>query len=38
MFFPLVFNGFYYWKLDNLIKVKKAKKYVTIKTNEEEKV
>ena len=37
-FFPLVFNGFYYWKLDNLIKVKKAKKYVTIKTNEEEKV
>ena len=37
-FFPLVFNGFYYWKLDNLIKVKEAKKYVTIKSNEEEKV
>lgn len=37
-FFPLVFNGFYYWKLDNLIKVKEVKRYVTIKANEEEKV
>ena len=36
--FPLLFNGFYYWKLDTLIKVKIVPKYVTIKTsNYEEK-
>ena len=36
--FPLLFNGFYYWKLDNLIKVKIIKKYAKIKsTTEEEK-
>ena len=34
--FPLLFNGFYYWKLDNLIKVKIVQKYVTIKSTYEE--
>jgi hypothetical protein len=34
--FPLVFNGFYYWKLDNLIKVKTTKKYVSVKSTFEE--
>ena len=36
--FPLVFNGFYYWNLDNLIKVKTGKNYVSVKVcGEEEK-
>ena len=34
--FPLIFNGFYCWKLDTLMKVKKEKNYVTIKSSIEE--
>lgn len=34
--FPLIFNGFYHWKLDNLIKVKTGKVYTTIKSSSEE--
>ena len=37
--FPLLFNGFYYWKLDNLIKIKQRKAYLKITTiSEEEKM
>ena len=35
-FFPLLFNGFYYWKLDNLIKVKEVEKEVIVKLGEDE--
>ena len=32
-FFPLFFNGFYYWKLDTLIKIKSNPKYKIITIN-----
>ena len=35
-FFPLLFNGFYYWKLDTLIKVKEGEKGVIIKLGQDE--
>lgn len=35
-FFPFLFNGFYYWKLDSLIKVRKRHKNVIAKLGEEE--
>ena len=34
-FFPLLFNGFYYWKLDSLIKIKKGQRDVIIKLGED---
>ena len=35
-FFPLVFNGLYYWKLDNLLKAKSEQNFVEVKCANEE--